>query len=85
MEQFDKAAFSQVPLRLTGDPTLPVAVRDDAQDRYRVGSGSIWRLGKKMLGAAIPARFGAGRPFHAGATWSVMEVGLKVMSAAFAD
>ena len=85
MEQFDKATFAQVPLRLTGDPGLPVAVRDDAPDLYRVGSGSIWRMGKKMLGVAIPERFAAGRPFHAGATWAVMEAGLKVMTAAFTD
>jgi len=63
MEQFDKATFAQVPLRLTGDPTLPVAVRAEDLDKYRVGSGTIWRMGKKMLGAAIPERFAAGRPF----------------------
>ena len=85
MEQFDKATFAQVPLRLTGDPALPVVVREDAMDLYRVGSGSIWRVGKKMLGVAIPERFAAGRPFHAGATWAVMEAGLKVMTAAFTD
>ena len=85
MEQFDKATFAQVPLRLTGDPALPVVVREDAMDLYRVGSGSIWRLGKKMLGVAIPERFAAGRPFHAGASWAVMEAGLKVMTAAFTD
>jgi NADH dehydrogenase FAD-containing subunit len=83
MEQFDKATFAQVPLRLTGDPTLPVAVREDALDQYRVGSGGIWRIGKKMIGAAIPERFGAGRPFHAGATWAVMDAGLGVMKSAF--
>src|SRR6266542_2778197 len=27
MEQFDKATFAQVPLKLTGNPALPVAVR----------------------------------------------------------
>jgi NADH dehydrogenase FAD-containing subunit len=85
MEQFDKATFAQVPLRLTGDPSLPVAVREDALGEYRVGSGAIWRVGKKMLGAAIPERFGAGRPFHAGATWAVMEAGLRVMKSAFTD
>ncbi len=85
MEQFDKATFAQVPLRLTGDPSLPVAVRDDGDDLYRVGTGSVWRVGKKMLGAAIPERFAAGRPFHAGATWAVMEAGLKVMKAAFTE
>lgn len=85
MEQFDKATFAQVPLRLTGDPALPVAVREDALEQYRVGSGGIWRIGKKMLGGAIPERFGAGRPFHAGATWAIMEAGLKVMKSAFTD
>jgi NADH dehydrogenase FAD-containing subunit len=85
MEQFDKATFAQVPLRLTGDPSLPVAVREDALEQYRVGSGGIWRIGKKMLGGAIPERFGAGRPFHAGATWAVMEAGLRVMRSAFTD
>jgi len=85
MEQFDKATFAQVPLRLTGDPSLPVAVREDALEQYRVGSGGIWRVGKKMLGAAIPERFGAGRPFHAGATWTLMEAGLKVMKSAFTE
>jgi len=85
MEQFDKATFAQVPLRTTGDPNAPVAVREDAPDLYRVGSGSIWRMGKKMLGVAIPERFQAGRPFHAGASWAVMEAGLKMMKAAFAD
>ena len=85
MEQFDKATFAQVPLRLTGDPGLPVVVREDAMDLYRVGSGSIWRMGKKMLGVAIPERFAAGRPFHAGPTWAVMEAGLKVMTAALTD
>jgi NADH dehydrogenase FAD-containing subunit len=85
MDQFDKATFAQVPLRLTGDPTQPVDVREEALEQYRVGTGSVWRLGKKMLGAVISERFGAGRPFHAGATWSVMEAGLKVMTSAFAD
>ena len=85
MEQFDKATFAQVPLRLTGDPALPVVVREDAMDLYRVGSGSIWRIGKKMLGVAIPERFAAGQPFHAGASWAVMEAGLKVMTAALTD
>lgn len=82
MEQFDKATFAQVPLRQTGDG---VEVREEDAELYRVGSGTIWRAGKKMLGTVLPARFKAGRPFHAGATWEVMEAGLRVMSAAFAD
>jgi len=85
MEQFDKATFAQVPLRVTGDPEAPVAVREDAMGLYRVGSGPIWRIGKKMLGAAIPQRFMTGHPFHAGATWAVMEAGVNVMAAAFSD
>jgi NADH dehydrogenase FAD-containing subunit len=85
MEQFDKATFAQVPLRVTGDPDAPVAVREDALDLYRVGSGVIWRMAKKMLGTAIPQRFMSGQPFHAGATWSVMEAGVKVMAAAFSE
>ena len=85
MEQFDKATFAQVPLRLTGDPDAPVAVREDVPAMYRVGSGPIWRIGKKMLGAAIPQRFMSGQPFHAGATWAVMEAGVNVMAAAFSD
>ena len=85
MEQFDKATFAQVPLRETGDPQRPVEVRQDDIDLYKVGSGTLWRMGKKMLGAVLPSRFRHGRPFHAGATWSMMEAGLKVMSSAFAE
>jgi sulfide:quinone oxidoreductase len=85
MEQFDKATFAQVPLKLTGDPAAPVAVREEAIDLYRVGSGPVWRIGKKLLGAAIPQRFMSGQPFHAGATWAVMEAGVKLMAAAFSE
>ncbi len=80
MEQFDKATFAQVPLRLTGDPEAPVSVREDAANLYRVGSGVIWRAAKKMLGTAIPMRFTAGQPFHAGASWAVMDAGVSVMA-----
>ncbi len=85
MEMFDKATFAQVPLQLTGDPMQPVAVRDDADDDYKVGTSTTWRLGKKMLGATVPMRFHAGEPFHAGLGWQMMEVGLKGMSAVLAD
>jgi NADH dehydrogenase FAD-containing subunit len=85
MEQFDKATFAQVPLELTGDADRPVRVREADWGLYKVGSGSVWRLGKKMLGSVLPARFKAGQPFHAGTTWEMMEGGLKVMAAAFAD
>jgi NADH dehydrogenase FAD-containing subunit len=84
MEEFDKATFAQVPLRVTGDPTRPVEVRPDANGAYRVGVSPAWRLGKKMLGLYLPLRFRAGRPFHAGAPWKAMELGLKGMAATLA-
>ena len=80
MEQFDKATFAQVPLRVTGNPDRPVEVRPDANGAYRVGSSILWRPGKKLLGVYLPWRFGAGNPFHAGLPWKGMEAGLKVMS-----
>jgi NADH dehydrogenase FAD-containing subunit len=85
MEMFDKATFAQVPLELTGDPARPVTVRADADGDYKVGTGTIWRLGKKMLGTTVPLRFHAGEPFHAGLAWQMMDVGLKGMSAVLAE
>lgn len=80
MEQFDHATFAQVPLRLTGDPERPVEVRPDANGQYRVGTSVPWRAGKKLLGLYLPWRFRAGKPFHAGAPWTAMDAGLKVMA-----
>ena len=85
MEMLDKAVFAQVPLRLTGDPALPVEVRPGADDLYKVGVSPVWRLGKKMLGAVVPMRFHAGEPFHAGTAWQLMDVGLKGMKGVLAD
>jgi sulfide:quinone oxidoreductase len=85
MEQFDKATFAKVPLQLTGDPAHPVEVRPDANGDYRVGSNRVWRMGKKMLGTSVPWRFAHGKPFHGGAFWSGMDVGLKAMSGVFSD
>ena len=84
MEEFDKAMFAQVPLRVTGDPARPVEVRPDADGAYRVGVSPLWRLGKKTLGLYLPLRFRAGEPFHAGAPWKAMEVGLRGMSTVLA-
>lgn len=84
MEMFDKATYAQVPLELTGDPAHPVRVRPDAGDDYKVGTSQAWRLGKKVLGFSVPMRFGAGEPFHAGAGWKMMDVGLKGMSGVLA-
>lgn len=84
MEELDTATFAQVPLVVTGDPERPVAVRPDANGAYRVGVSPLWRLGKKMLGLYLPLRFRSGLPFHEGAPWRAMEVGLRGMSAALA-
>lgn len=80
MEQFDKATFAQVPLRLTGVPEKPVEVEPAAMDAYKLGSSPVWRLGKKALSYYLPLRFAYGNPFHAGVPWKGMETGLKVMS-----
>ncbi len=80
MEQFDKATFAQVPLRLTGVPEKPIEVDPEALEAYKVGSYAAWRLGKKALGYYLPFRFALGNPFHAGVPWKGMEAGLKVMS-----
>jgi sulfide:quinone oxidoreductase len=85
MEMLDKATFAQVPLEVTGDPARPVRVRPDADGDYKVGVSPLWRLGKKMLGFYLPMRFGAGEPFHAGAGWKAMDVGLKGMAGMLAD
>jgi NADH dehydrogenase FAD-containing subunit len=77
MEMFDKATFAQVPLTVTGDPALPVVVNQAELDSYRVGVNKVWRLGKKTLGVYLPMRFHRCQPFHAGAPWRAMEVGLR--------
>ncbi len=84
MEQFDRATFANVPLKVTGIPDRPVEVRSDAANLYRVGTSPAWRLGKKMLGIYLPWRFRAGEPFHEGLPWQGMELGLKVMATALA-
>ena len=85
MEQFDKATFAKVPLRLTGDPARPIEVRPDANGAYRVGSSVAWRAGKRMLGMSVPWRFRNGKPFHGGAFWRGMELGLDAMQRTLAS
>ena len=80
MEQLDKAMFAQVPLELTGDPSLPVRVRPGMESAYKIGMGKSWRLGKSALAYYLPFRFKAGNPFHSGAPWKAMDVALKGMS-----
>lgn len=85
MEMFDKATFAQVPLELTGDPKRPVQVRAGADDDYKVGVSPVWRIGKKTIGIYLNMRFGQGEPFHAGAGWQAMDIGLKGMVGVLAD
>lgn len=84
MEEFDKATFAQVPLRLTGSPAKPIEV-DVASDQYKVGTSPVWRLGKMALSYYLPWRFNAGNPFHGGLPWKGMEIGLKAMSSMMAN
>ena len=84
MEELNKATFAQVPLKYTGDPLKPVAVDTDDTEDYKVGVSPVWRGGKKLLGLYLPWRFGRGEPFHAGFAWDAMDLGLKLMSKAFA-
>jgi sulfide:quinone oxidoreductase len=84
MEEFNTATFAQVPLQTTGDPQRPVEVRPDADGAYKVGVSPLWRLGKKALGIYLPLRFRNGLPFHQGAPWTAMELGLKGMAGVLA-
>jgi sulfide:quinone oxidoreductase len=84
MEMIDTATFAQVPLRLTGDATDPVAVRAGADGAYRVGVSPLWRL-KKTLALYLPLRFRRGRPFHGGTAWHAMDAGLKGMASLLAN
>jgi hypothetical protein len=84
MEQFNTATFAQVPLRLTGNAARPIEVDVQNWAAYQVGSSALWRLGKWLLGVYLPWRFRAGKPFHAGLPWQLMELGLKIMARFFA-
>lgn len=85
IDGLDEAIFAQAPLRLTGDPHEPTTVDAMRPELYRVGHGKTWRVGKKLLGAYLPMRFRAGEPFHAGAAWTMMDVGMKALGGLFAD
>jgi sulfide:quinone oxidoreductase len=80
LEEFDKAAFAQVPLRYTGDPLKPVTVDLEDPGHYKVGVSPLWRVGKKALGRYVPWRFASGEPFHAGFAGQAMDAGLKTMA-----
>jgi sulfide:quinone oxidoreductase len=81
MEEMDKGAFAQVPLRLTPWPEQPLAVRPRGAARYAASASPLWRVGKSAVGLYLPRRFRAGEAFHAGVGWKVMETALQGISA----
>lgn len=78
MEQFDQAAFAQVPFKYTEGATGAVEVDPEASRQYQIGVSPLWRVGKKVMGLYLPWRFGNGEPFHAGLAWNAIHAGLKM-------
>jgi len=85
LEAFDKGIFIAAPLRLTGHPERPLEIDHGRIEAYRVGQGTLWRHGKKLLATMLPMRFRAGEPFHAGTTWKLLDVGLESMASVLAS
>jgi sulfide:quinone oxidoreductase len=85
IDMLDTAAFAQLPLEVTSDPDHPVRLRSGAEAEYKVGVSPRWRMGKRMLASYLLMRFAAGEPFHAGAGWRLMDVGVRVMEGMLAD
>jgi sulfide:quinone oxidoreductase len=84
MEMLDRATFAQVPLRVTGDPAMPVAVDEAGGGLYRVGTSLAWRLGRQTVRHYLPMRFRRGLPSQAGMPWRGMRLGLRAGAAAMA-
>ena len=42
-------------------------------------------MGKRMLASYLLMRFAAGEPFHAGAGWRLMSVGMRAMAGMLAE
>jgi hypothetical protein len=70
---------------LTGHPERPLEIDHGRIEAYRVGQGTLWRHGKKLLATMLPMRFRAGEPFHAGTTWKLLDVGLESMASVLAS
>jgi hypothetical protein len=75
MEEFDTGLYAQAPF--TDDGELRVAV--DSPD-YKAGTSPLWRIGKRMLGTAVPWRFSQGDPFNAGLPSFGLDVSVKVLA-----
>jgi sulfide:quinone oxidoreductase len=85
MEQFNKAAFVQAPLKYTASGSGQVEVDPEAAHEYQVGVSPLWRVGKKVMGVYLPWRFGHGEPFHAGLAWNAINAGLKMAKSVLAS
>ncbi len=85
IDMLDRAAFAELPLELTGDPAHPVRLRSNGESDYKVGVSPLWRMGKRMFASYLLMRFAAGEPFHAGAGWRLLDVGVDAMAGMLAD
>jgi sulfide:quinone oxidoreductase len=85
IDMLDRAAFAQLPLEETGDPDHPVRPRSGANAEYKLGVSLVWRMGKRMVASYLLMRFAAGEPFHAGAGWRLLDVGVKTMAGMLAE
>jgi sulfide:quinone oxidoreductase len=75
MEEFDTGLYAQAPF--IDDGELRVAV--DSPD-YKAGTSPLWRIGKRMLGTAVPWRFSQGEPFNAGLPSFGLDMSVKVLA-----
>lgn len=75
MEEFDTGLYAQATFSSEGGLHVEV----DSPD-YRAGASPLWRIGKRMLGAAVPWRFSQGEPFNAGLPSAGIDMGVKVLS-----
>jgi NADH dehydrogenase FAD-containing subunit len=85
LDMLDRAAFAQLPLEATGDPDHPVRLRAGADGDYKVGVSPVWRGSKRMFSSYLLMRFTAGEPFHAGAGWRFMDLGVRAMAGMLAE
>ena len=85
IDMLDRAAFGQLPLETTGDRDHPLRLRSGAEAEYTVGVSPGWRRARRLFASYLLMRFAAGEPFHAGAGWRLMDVGVRAMADMLAD
>ena len=75
MEEFDTGLYAQTPFSTEGGLHV-----DLDSPEYKAGASPLWRIGKRMLGNALPRRFSQGEPFNAGLPSLGIDMGVKVLS-----